>query len=299
VARFASVPVCLLFAATALAQEAAPPAPSKSAPPTEDAIAAAKRDFNAIKGARSALEQPKADLPSMSAPELQTAPAMPRPLTNPKLDPKAAKKSANWLVDAMMAPDEKESRDPSRTPGESLRRTRESLDENDPQAATDPRATAAKDEEMAVASKRTAPDVNPLTRYMAGLMTPQDYALLKPGLDGAAAASLASRGDPSLPTVGAAVSGVSDTVSALELGADTKPAPFALPKPADNPFLQAFNQGGGSAPVVLAAPPTPSSAPSSPIFAPTPAPVAPANSKIPDFAKPAMDEKYFKQLKRF
>jgi predicted transcriptional regulator len=32
---------------------------------------------------------------------------------------------------------------------------------------------------------------------------------------------------------------------------------------------------------------------------PPPPPIEPAKSKIPDFAKPAEDERYFKQLKRF
>jgi hypothetical protein len=143
------------------------------------------------------------------------------------------------------------------------------------------------------------PEFNPLTHYMAGWMTPPDYALLKAGMDGAASASLPSRGDPSLPSVGSDLSVLGDMGSALDLSPAAKSAPFALPKPAGNPFLQSLSAGGPAAAPAFVTPPAPTSGSASSGFAPVPAPVAPAKSKIPDFAKPAMDEKYFKQLKRF
>lgn len=296
--RFA--PVWFLVATAAFAQGTASSTAEKPAPPIEDAIEAAKRDFNTVKAARgAALQQPKMDLPSMSAPELQTAPAMPRLQATPKLDPKAARKSANWLVDAMTKSDEKELRDPHETIAESMLREREAADAKDPRMAKDARGNAARDENSPMAEKRVGPEFNPLSRYMAGWMTPQDYTLLKSGLDGAAAASLTSRGDPSLPSVGSDLSVLGDAGSALDLSSGTRTAPFALPKPSENPFLQSLTSGGAPATTSFAPPPAPSSVSTSPTLAPAPAPSAPTKSKIPDFAKPAMDEKYFKQLKRF
>ncbi len=294
--------IWLLVATTTLAQETPSPAATKNAPPTEDAIAAAKREFNAIKSTRGALEQSKVELPSVSAPELQTTAPMPRIQSTSKLDPKAAKKSSNWLVDAMMKSDERESRNPRESTSEATRRGRVSDaidDTTDPLSETDPRQSASKDQDLPMAEKRVGPEFNPLTRYMAGWMSPQDYALLKPGMDGAAAASLTSRGDPSLPSVGADLSLLGDTGSALDLSTSAKAAPFALPKPADNPFLQSLNLSGGTMPPAFAPPPAPASASAPAGPAPVQAEVAPPRSRIPDFAKPATDEKYFKQLKRF
>jgi hypothetical protein len=98
--------------------------------------------------------------------------------------------------------------------------------------------------------------------------------------------------------VGADLSALGDMGSALDLSRDAKAAPFALPKPADNPFLQTLN-GSGTALPAFVPPPAPASTPANTALAPVPLESAPPKSKIPDFAKPAMDEKYFKQLKRF
>ncbi len=294
--RFALI--WLLVATTVWAQESPSPPVEKSAPPTEDAIAAAKRDFNAIRGARGASDSSNADLSSLSAPELQTTAPLPRLQSTPKADSGAANKNANWLVDAMMKQDGKEARDSHEPISTAIQHDGETTSAQDQRTSANPRAANAEGN-LSVAEKRTGPEFNPLARYMVGWMTPQDYALLKPGLDGAAAASLTSRGDPSLPAVGSDLSVLGDTGSALDLGAMNKAAPFALPKPADNPFLQSINGGGAStsgAFVTAAAPSLPAASIS---LTPVPVEVAPVKSKIPDFAKPAMDEKYFKQLKRF
>lgn len=298
-----------------MAQESAPPAAEKSAPPGEDPIAAARRDFNSLKGARNALEQSsKLNLPSVSAPDftLGSSP-MPRApaLSEEEMKKlKAAKKSTNWLVDAMMKPEEKASRDPREraTASTQAGRDRELASNSAMGATKDPEASlekgtqelAAKDEKtLPPPEKRTGPEFNPLASYMSGWMTPQDYSLLKPGIDNGAAATASNRGDPSLPGAGADLSVLGDAGSALDLGKDTRGVQrFELPKPADNPFLQSFNAGSGASAPVFSAPPAPVPAPVNALLSPAPD-LAPARSKIPDFVKPAVDEKYFKQLKRF
>src|SRR3954468_12940157 len=102
-----SVAVFLALAATAFAEEksasAEKPAP---APAADEGIAFAKRDFDAIRAARGPQAAPSGasalDLSRLAVPEPQfggTPSIDPRALPK-KLDPK--KKSANWLVDAMM-----------------------------------------------------------------------------------------------------------------------------------------------------------------------------------------------------
>jgi hypothetical protein len=301
VTRFA--PVCLLLVSAAWAQDNPPPDSAKSAPPSEDAIAAARREFNTVKALRSGLEAPRSELPAISTPELHTAPAMPRMEPATKLDPKAAGKSANWLVDAMMKPDETHARDPRRTVSDPARRDRESGGPLtlDAPAGAETGTTATREATAPVAEKRVGPEFNPLNRYMAGWMTAQDYALLKPGSEGAGSSSLSTRGDPSLPAIGADLSVLGDTGSALDLTAanSTPGAAFALPKPNENPFLQSLTLTPMPEPAGLSAPSAPTSTSASVLVAPVPADAGPVRSKIPDFAKPATDKKFFKQLKRF
>lgn len=283
------------------ADEPKPAADKGPAQPSEDSISAAKRDFAGIKAARDGLDQPAAKLPSLSTPDFSSGSAAPRPLTSgtTAADALVAKKSANWLVDAMMKPDQKESHDlQSKTPG-GTKSERNELAGNGSSGATDSRLSADKNAELPSAERRVGPEFNPLTRYMSGWMTSQDYALLKPGLDGATSASLSSRGDPSLPSRSANAASLGDAGSALDLSAGNKAAPFALPKPAENPFLQSLNSGGAFTANPI--PPQAVSIPGSSANASSAAPVEipPPKSRIPDFAKPATDEKYFKQLKRF
>jgi hypothetical protein len=67
----------------------------------------------------------------------------------------------------------------------------------------------------------------------------------------------------------------------------------------DNPYLQTLTPPAPNAQVssLPTANTLPTSPPSSVFTAPAEPP--PAQSRIPDFAKPPADEKYFKQLKRF
>ena len=134
---------------------------------------------------------------------------------------------------------------------------------------------------------------------MAGWMTPQDFALLRPGLGGSAAADTAARGDPSLPAL-ASNPGVTDfggkNFSSSIMGLGSQDGVSAVPR--ENPFLQSFVPPSQPVmPVTLPALPSSLSGTSG-AFAPPPAP-PPARSVTPDFAKPSDDAKYFKQLKRF
>ena len=140
--------------------------------------------------------------------------------------------------------------------------------------------------------------VNPLTRYLDDWMTPQDYALLKPGLtsqfDPRAGANNAVVPNPDVPVL---PGGLSEFAFG---GAGVPPHPRDMPK--ENPYLQSLKTESlvssttvdskpvSSAPVL---PPTLQRVPPRPPLA------SPAPGRIPDFAKPATDEKYFKQLKRF
>jgi hypothetical protein len=289
------------MAAGALAQE-------KSAPPPDISLEAAKRDFNAVKAARGSLDAPaKLELPSVATPEFSAG--APQPLPSPmKPDPALAKKkSANWLVDAMMKPEAMQARDPRDKNFGQVRSDRSDSafpyrDGREAAPDSDLRPGAESETRTPVVSeKKTGPEFNPLTNYMAGWMTPQDYSLLKPGLESAVSSRMANS-----PIEQVALGGTNDllapgNVSAggIDSGTAARPAAFAAPAPADNPFLQSLN--APPAPVASFTPPSAGAPTGTVPSALVPAPTEPqaAKSKIPDFAKPAADEKYFKQLKRF
>jgi hypothetical protein len=166
-------------------------------------------------------------------------------------------------------------------------------------SAADAASDAAQEGERKVPTTAVA---NPLESYLGGWMTPQDYALLKPSL---AQGALPGGGrDPMSPnalqSANGALPGIGGTGAALGISAPAAGLP--APKAKENPFLQALVTPAPAVPVPAfgaAMPPaTPAVKPLA-TAAPPPPPIEPAKSKIPDFAKPAEDEKYFKQLKRF
>lgn len=150
--------------------------------------------------------------------------------------------------------------------------------------------------------KAIEPPPNPLNQFLASWMTPQDYALLKPGLEtssntGPLAPTEAMLSVPSPAEISVATR--SDLEASVR-GADR--SLLAPARPTENPYLQAFNEpvpfAGFTPPLPpIAAPSAPSPAPT--IFVPPATPLPPPQSKVPDFAKPAVDDKYFKPLKRF
>ncbi len=270
------------------------PSAAAPAPPTEDSIASAKRDLEVINAARAGTEQPRADLPAFGAPDMQIGLAPPqRPsLRKSPAEAAASKKSANWLVDAMTKKPAHTADGKDFRPEKSLR---ENGTENEHEVVTRNRVEASGKVDHRQARASVEPVVNPLTNFMAGWMTPQDFKLLQPGLANESAPSLLARGEPSS---GPTARGSSADLSGLTLFG-RKPLHESPVPPRENPFLQEFSvptPSGG--PVVVVLPPA---------FVPTPASKAlalsveppPQKTATPAFAKPNDDAKYFKPLKRF
>lgn len=285
-------------------------AQEKEAP--REGLREAQKEFEAIKAARDPALQLKADLPRVSAPEWHGTTPAPSGTAGGQTRAATKKlpgetKSKNWLVDAMQKPnpprDGREPRgaaDERETERDALAGTRDFQTER-----SDPHDELARSEEPAKKKENPpiAPEkvVNPLTTFLGDWMTPQDYALLKPGLSAPAAnIGLANAPGASLSPVSSALTGPGSNLSA---GPGSLSAPAAvLPTPRENPFLQTI---AVVPPSTLMPMPTivrpPASVPSGglpQVNVPTPAPVPPP-AKTPEFARPGADDKYFKQLKRF
>lgn len=239
---------------------------------------------------------------------------------SPTLEP--AKKSANWLVegvareaarherDSARASSSRDRREPSSAGGEGRGASPFPAGETSESALPSPgdpeaqpaRAPDSRDSRPADHAEKAPTAPNPLDRYLAAWMTPGDYAALQPSLGAGLSVSSAESGGlgaVSLPaSLGGGLSGLAlpgGPASPDALGV-AAPAPSAPPR--ENPYLQTFTLPPAPAVGLLATPPPP--APSTLTPAPSPAPANPApRPSVPDFARPAQDEKYFKQLKRF
>lgn len=271
-----------------------------------DAIAAAKNDFDRIKSARDAALLPDSRLPKMSVPEL-ASPSVPSTTTvvpRSKLPLKEGK-SATWLADAMA----KESGARERRGRDANGRERErrgglsnedvaSERSADPVFGTRSRVSESArqgDEPESVTAMKPA---NPLETFLGDWMTPQDYALLKPGLS----KSFDREGSRAHQTLGPAGTSAPNGLTAFFPRSDSVNTGLSS-APRENPYLEAMRSellvGPGSVnvnPVVappIARPPSASSITSAP-----PPPLSPA-PRIPEFVKPSTDDKYFKPLKRF
>jgi hypothetical protein len=296
--RHALVILLLVECLVARGEEKASVATSTTA---ETSIATAKQDFEALKSAREAGTPGKAELPRVTMSELQLgAAAPPQPWTAPNSNP-AARKSENWLLDAM----EKKPGAPRRT---DARREKSATDALSSEKKADDMEDARMRDRISTSSRGGADDAanpaentaspkavdNPLTRYMGQWMTPQDYALLQPTLSAAARAGT-SPASFSAALPGSAVDGAAAANLDFALG-PTVDVPPPMPRaPAENPYLTGLS--------LPASQPAPVSTAPAPVVPPpmltTPAPeAAPVKSNVPDFVKPS-DEKYFKPLKRF
>ena len=271
-----------------------------SAPPAEDAITAAKRDFEAVKSARNPALQQKGELPRIAVPELSTGAPAVSPIAPKSREPE--KKSANWLLEAMEKQQPRNERDRDRLDRKSERGSPgETLDGNrsDEPAESSRRDQSAQDPQ-GEKEKREAEALNPLTRYLGEWMTPQDYALLKPGLQDSLANTGVGAGSQGTNPLAFPMPGsVGSEVNTLANETTLRGAMAAAPR--ENPYLDLLNTAPAAAmpAAVLPAPPaTTFSAPLPSVAAPPPSTV-PAKPRIPEFARPAQDEKYFKQLKRF
>jgi hypothetical protein len=276
--------------------------------PDDDSIAISKREFDAAKSSRDPALQQKTDIPRLSTPELSVGVSGFSGLPAKPDSTEKEKKSANWLVDAMekkpaSSADRNKRSSRGLADGEH-ERDRDSLRDGlarSPGDAAKDGASRDSDSPDAKQNENKTTVVNPLDRYLAGWMSPGDYALLKPGLTESGRAS-GPGSSSSLPSAlgGTGLPGAPSMVGMLP-GA---PAPLVIPpSPRANPYLEILNGPAPAAvpaPVVYAPPPVVTPAPKVPVFAaPPPAPIDPAKSKVPDFVKPAQDEKYYKQLKRF
>lgn len=310
----------MLFAAVTIGGSAEEP----NAASPEGSISAAKRELDAIRAARNpaAVEQ-KAELPSFTAPELQLS--KPRQgsltkrerLTREQLE--AERKAKNWLIDAMEKERELDAAARDGRKGraeleservlaerEALRNPELELDRDDPAAIAlrEADAAAKAEEQRRERAVRETPVSNPLAGYMAGWMTPQDFALLQPNL-GAAATDAATFDAGTAPAAGSSVapgtalSNPGGEISTSLFGERTG-APAAATM--ENPYLQPLLPATQLETVLMPAPaPMPAPPPSiAPVLAPaTRREEPPAKSTVPDFVRPSDDEKYFKQLKRF
>ena len=294
---------------TSAAGFASEPVPVQSAP-TDDSIAVAKQQLDAFQQDANAHNAglPRSTLPSIALPEL-SSPAPAAPLISPSTtaSPDAANRrdSSNWLVDAMMKP-----KQPPRRDGDRDSRARGSLGirdslleakgEQDANAETLTEHKSPRDQDDSAGSSKERKDpLDPLSQYMANWLSPQDSTLLR------RAAQISSQTD---------ADGASNNAPVAMLPGDMGATGFALPglafdsetaersaaapaKPVDNPYLQFLSTP--EPPPVNVQPPPPA-----PAYVPPPppeqaAPTAPATTPIPDFVKPANDDKYFKPLKRF
>jgi hypothetical protein len=266
-----------LFTAAALVAAEAPP---------EDSVAAAKRDLEAIKAGRVTPEAPRVALPSVAAPDFSVGtPALPRvPATKTPGNAAARKKSENWLVEAMQP----------RNGSAAADSEDRSASAEGKSAETAAGATRNKFEQRPTPRERVEPIVNPLTHYMAGWMTPQDFKLLQPTLTAERDPTRSGREEfaASLPLAGAA-----STADRLPLGKTTADA--ASRPPRENPFLAAL---GPTTPVAASGIANSPTAPRPPVVVAPPAPSptpAPTSQNVPAFVKPLDDAKYFKPLKKF
>ena len=316
--RALALAAALVGAAARAAESPAAATPSEPNATSDRApgasIDAAKREYDAIKASRDPSQPQRGALPKLTMPELHTGapeakPWSPAKTEKPETD---ARRSGNWLVEAM----EKDARqrkergrgEPTRSKDD--RSPRSERDEDLPDAANGvaPSRSREGDEDEVERSGFETKDAtavpNPLSRFLGEWMTPRDYALLKPGLEESLGARMpgerATDGvDFATPSSVAGINGL--------FGAAAANVPGSAPQTArENPYLQAM-ETPASFPA-MPPPPVPHVTSTAPITA-APAPIiaAPPNlppsvstkSKIPEFAKPAQDEKYFKPLKRF
>ena len=290
-----------VLAGVAEATSAEKTAPTAAA--GEDAITGAKRDLEAIKALRGpAADAGRSDVPMLAAPEMVTAPNGPTALRGPGGNlPKGTKGPAgspgNWLVDAMAKKSERTATGRAPDTGDERR------DETEVDRLTAGGGRSARESERDPGrrdDKGAMPAViNPLSTFMAGWMSPQDYQLLRSGWAGGAAKGTTPEGAVRAWSEGAVAMptpdrGFTSTASPAQGGASSR----------ENPFLAALGPAVPGPTVAPSAAPTwtpPAPVVAKPALDPLPPPPvpSPAASTVPSFVKPLDDAKYFKPLKKF
>jgi hypothetical protein len=302
--RSAAAVLLLLAAATVRAEEA--PAPA------QDPIAAAKKDFAAIRST-AVSPDPSSPLPALDLKDVGGAPAAalsaPTPLPSDgetSLDPaKKSKGTGNWLIDAMDKEKNAGRTQPSRPGDERLKPDAELEADADRTETGGAREGASGAEARDAASPKDPADktYNPLDSFMAGWISARDHDLLVPSSkDGAPAGAEAARlegpaGPDPMPS-GSLVDMLLPPPDSASWG-DSKPEanPFLAPSDSEPAPAVKFFTGAdapGFAPFGLTDP-VPGAGPSGPSALPADA----SRTFLPDFAQPSDDDKYFKQMKRF
>lgn len=281
-------------------------------PAEDDAIAAARREFQSLRTAEKIRgEEMKLQLPDIAAPNLQqTVPPVSGPgaseRNNRTASPDRKKKSDNWLVDAIMKHPEKpdepkawsEEDDPAQPRDPFAELIAETLR---PAPKTDAGKVSA--ERESARDERVVEAPNPFAAYMSTWISPQQRDILLPQAQALLRGSNPERDMP------AGTSGFfGGSAGRVPGGADSGPAIWSAPMPGlpshagfsgeaqTNPFL---NGGDLAPPVTL---PTMAQPQFAPPAAPMPAMPETARTRTEPptpLAKPADDAKYFPQLKRF
>lgn len=261
----------------------------------------AKQDLKTLPSVRKESDRPAISLPNIAAPSPATDLPAPMPSSNRSRatteEAKGGKGTDNWLVDAMM-------KDDSRQTGTDRRGTKARAEAHPLDSETtgtdrdsDREPTAAK--ESAQDDRERASDLalekveNPLTPFMADWISKRDHALLLP--KGTPEPGFATEA-PSL--VGGPDQAAAITFRGVDGRLDPMTGPVARP-PVENPFLQALQAPAIPPPAVAPVPTLPGTGDRAPALMP-PEPVRDNRSLPPiDLSKPAQDNKYFPQLKRF
>ena len=301
-ARIAVAAVLMLRAALAATTDEKPaPVANADSPLQPGAIAAAKKDFDTVKIGRDAALQTPGDLPRVAMPEWQGASptgSVKAPAKSPTHEPK----SANWLIDAM----EKQARerdhrsaDHDRQHGSvaNMRSDLESVDRPDSRRVGQPGDTSEE-------RRKDATEIaNPFSRHLADWMTANDYTLLMPGVAGSLGDAAGIKGAAGSGSIGSMATVIPIRGVELMPGlTGAMPTTLTRTAPRENPYLSSLIGPESPAAAFATKSKTEMVAPAKPPVLPaisTLAPVPPPQSKIPEFVKPATDEKYFKPLKRF
>jgi len=286
---------------------------------TENGIATAKRDFDALKTAGEGLEQRGFVLPTPSMPtlDLKTESTPAQPLQNlvqkENVAPKSSDplKSRNWLLDAMA--DNRSRTGTDRAPAMAGASSEKGSIGLDLLPAASPSARDAKSvqpagkaslEEQGLDAKTT----NPLNGYMAAWMTPRDFELLEPK---SRPASVSAGSSPLAPMGGLTADPMLSLAgpSAVDVSADIRGGATSPQLEArENPYLGEFTI---SPPPLRQAPiMQPADAESAIHLIPVAPTTATPTTIIPGAETPSVpspidalknqdDAKYFKQLKRF
>ena len=278
--------------------------------PAPDSMSAAKKDLAAVRALSGPAEASVAGLPSVDMKAVNPGPGGGRldaPAPLPSADDASADPSkkkdkgatGNWLVDAM---ERKPERERSRSGRDAL-----SKDDEELQARGADRGSSRSELESQGGPESaerdgpkqpTGPVYNPLEAFMAGWISPRDRELLLPARaegagepagarpagpqDGALQGDFSAEGFLSLGELGASIEGKSEANPYLG-GADLEQAP--APRMFSGPTApDAGSPAGRAAPAW---------------FGSDAGPVEAPRTFIPDFARPADDDKYFKQMKKF